>query len=47
MSGAIPPLLNNTPSWHGAQLRKSTGTTLTSPFTFTELSVPEPSNLAA
>jgi hypothetical protein len=33
MSGSIPPL-PNTPSWRGAQLRKSTGTTL--PFTFME-----------
>jgi hypothetical protein len=32
MFGAIPPL-PNTPSWHGAQLKKSTGTAL--PFTFT------------
>jgi len=30
MRGAIPPL-PNTPSWRGAQLKKSTGTTL--PFT--------------
>jgi hypothetical protein len=27
MSGAIPPL-RNTPSWRGAQFKKSTGTTL-------------------
>jgi len=27
MRGAIPPL-PNTPSWRGAQLKKSTGTTL-------------------
>jgi hypothetical protein len=27
MRGAIPPLLN-TPSWGGARLKKSTGTTL-------------------
>jgi len=36
MSEAIPPL-PNTPSWRGAQLKKSTGTTL--PFTFIHRSV--------
>jgi hypothetical protein len=30
MSGALPPF-PNTPSWRGAQLKKSTGTTLPVP----------------
>jgi hypothetical protein len=37
MRGEIPPL-PNTPSWRGAQLKKSTGTALPLPFTFICLS---------
>jgi hypothetical protein len=40
MRGAIPPLLN-TPSWHGAQLKKSTETTSPLPFTVSSLQVRE------
>jgi hypothetical protein len=38
MCGAVP-LLPNTPSWHGAQLKKCTGTTLPLPFILIALDI--------